>query len=448
MLSTFFGLNTALSGILAQQRSLDITAHNVANANTVGYSRQEATLVASPAFSYPSVSGSGITGQIGAGVTVEQYKRVRDMFVDVQLRAQTMRQGYYEATSNGLDQVELSLAEPGDTGLSALMTKFFDAWGDVSNAPENLATRQSLAQAATALTEGFHTLDNQLDVIGTQSGDQLTLDLNEINQIGSQIGDLNVRIANTVATGDAPNDLLDQRDVLVDRLAELGNVSVTTGALGAIDVNFAGAALVTGTTGTTTVAESDLTSLTSGKLAGLVALRDTTIPAYRATLDSIAASLVGQTNTFHAGGFDLAGTAGGAFFTAGGTTAATISLSSAIASNPALIAASGASGAPGNASVALQVAGLRDNATIGVAYRQLVTRVGSETQESHRSLSNAELLANALRDRRDGVSGVSLDEEMTNLTRYQRGFQASARALNAMDEMIDQLVNRTGRVGL
>ena len=370
------------------------------------------------------------------------------MFVDVQLRAQTMRQGYYEATSNGLDQVELSLAEPGDTGLSALMTKFFDAWGDVSNAPENLATRQSLAQAATALTEGFHTLDNQLDVIGTQSGDQLTLDLNEINQIGSQIGDLNVRIANTVATGDAPNDLLDQRDVLVDRLAELGNVSVTTGALGAIDVNFAGAALVTGTTGTTTVAESDLTSLTSGKLAGLVALRDTTIPAYRATLDSIAASLVGQTNTFHAGGFDLAGTAGGAFFTAGGTTAATISLSSAIASNPALIAASGASGAPGNASVALQVAGLRDNATIGVAYRQLVTRVGSETQESHRSLSNAELLANALRDRRDGVSGVSLDEEMTNLTRYQRGFQASARALNAMDEMIDQLVNRTGRVGL
>ena len=106
------------------------------------------------------------------------------------------------------------------------------------------------------------------------------------------------------------------------------------------------------------------------------------------------------------------------------------------------------SGAPGNASVALQIAGLRDNATIAVAYRQLVTRIGSETQESHRSLANAELLADALRDRRDGVSGVSLDEEMTNLTRYQRGFQASARALNAMDEMIDQLVNRTGRVGL
>src|SRR4249919_826971 len=187
MLSTFFGLNTALSGILAQQRSLDITAHNVANANTVGYSRQEATLVASPAFTYPSVSGSGITGQIGAGMTVEQYKRVRDMFVDVQLRAQTMRQGYYEATSNGLDQVELSLAEPGETGLSALMTKFYDAWSDVSNAPENLATRQSLIQAATSLTEGFHTFDAQLATIGAQSGQQLNLDLNEINQIGSQI---------------------------------------------------------------------------------------------------------------------------------------------------------------------------------------------------------------------------------------------------------------------
>ena len=448
MLSTFFGLNTALSGILAQQRSLDITAHNVANANTVGYSRQEATLVASPAFTYPSVSGSGITGQIGAGVTVEQYKRVRDMFVDVQLRAQTMRQGYYEATSNGLDQVELSLAEPGETGLSALMTKFYDAWSDVSNAPENLATRQSLIQAATSLTEGFHTFDAQLATIGAQSGQQLNLDLNEINQIGSQILDLNVKIANSVATGDAPNDLFDKRDVLVDRLAELGNVSVTTGALGAIDVNFAGAALVTGTTSSMTVAESDLTSLTSGKLAGLVTLRDTTIPTYRATLDGIAASLVSQTNAVHTGGFDLTGTAGGDFFTAGGTTAATISLTSAISGNPSLIAASGVSGAPGNASVALQMAGMRDNPSISVAYRQLVTRIGSETQDSHRSLANAQLLADALRDKRDAVSGVSLDEEMTNLTRYQRGFQASARALNAMDEMLDQLVNRTGRVGL
>ena len=299
MLSTFFGLNTALSGILAQQRSLDITAHNVANANTVGYSRQEATLVAAPAFSYPSVSGSGIPGQIGAGVTVDQYKRVRDMFVDVQLRAQTMRQGYYEATSNGLDQVELVARRAGRDRSLGADDEVLDAWSDVSNAPENLATRQALAQAATSLTEGFHTLDSQLGVIATQSGDQLNLDLNEINQIGGQILDLNVRIANSTASGDAPNDLLDQRDVLVDRLAELGNVSVTTGALGAIDVNFAGAALVTGTTSSLTVAESDLTSLTSGKLAGLVTLRDTTIPAYRATLDGIAASLVSQTNALH-----------------------------------------------------------------------------------------------------------------------------------------------------
>lgn len=387
-------------------------------------------------------------GQIGAGVTVEQFKRVRDLFIDVQLRAQTMRQGYYEATSNGLDQVELALAEPGETGLSSLLTKFWDAWSDVSNAPENLATRQALVQAATSLTEGFHALDSQLDMIATQSGQQVTLDLNEINQIGSQVLDLNIRIANSVATGDAPNDLLDQRDVLVDRLAELGNVSVTTGALGAIDVTFAGATLVTGTTSSATLAESNLTSLTSGKLAGLVALRDTTIPAYRTTLDGIASSLVSQTNTFHTGGFDLTGAAGTSFFTAGGTTAATIALSGTIAADPRLVAASGAAGAPGNASVALQIAGLRDNPTIGVAYRQLVTRIGSETQESHRSEANAELLADALRDRRDGVSGVSLDEEMTNLTRFQRGFQASARALNAMDEMIDQLVNRTGRVGL
>src|SRR4029079_8079351 len=143
----------------------DVSAHNIANANTVGYTRQEAVMTASPAFSYPSVVNSGIPGQIGTRVDVTRYRRVRDAFVDTQLRAQSTRQGNYEAKSDGLDQVELALAEPGDTGINALLNKYWNAWNDVANAPENMATRQALVQAAGALSDGFRTLSSQLTTI-------------------------------------------------------------------------------------------------------------------------------------------------------------------------------------------------------------------------------------------------------------------------------------------
>ena len=286
-ISTFFGLQTALSGILAQQRALDVTAHNVSNANTIGYSRQEALFVAAPAYTYPAISNGGVPGQIGTGVDVTSYRRVRDAFVDIQLRAQTTRQGQYEAKSDGLDQVELALAEPGDTGLSTLLGKYFNTWQAVSNAPENLATRQALVQAAGSLADGFHSLSSQLGTIGSQTAANVTLTLDDVNAIGRQILDLNVQIANSTAVGDQPNDLFDQRDVLVDKLASLGNVSVTTGTLNSIDVTFGGATLVTGPTSAATLVEADLTSLSSGKLAGLISLRDTVLPGYLARLDAM-----------------------------------------------------------------------------------------------------------------------------------------------------------------
>src|SRR5207244_8763170 len=135
----------ALRGILAQQRSLDVTGHNIANANTVGYTRQAAQLAATPALLYPP------NGQIGTGVDVVAYTRARDDFIDVQLRAQSMLKGYHEARQDGLQQIELSLNEPGDQGISALLGKFWSAWQDVSNTPEDLATRQALDRKSTRL---------------------------------------------------------------------------------------------------------------------------------------------------------------------------------------------------------------------------------------------------------------------------------------------------------
>jgi len=321
--------------------------------------------------------------------------------------------------------------------------------GDAYGGGAEVAVACDMRIAADDVRCGFNQVAQQLSTLQSQTASNVTYTISDVNSIGTQIAALNDAIAKSTVTGDRPNDLLDQRDLLIDKLSELGNVALANGANGAVDVSIGGAALVTGAT-SATLAEASLTSLTSGKLSALVRLRDTTIPGYQTQLNTIASTLISQTNTAHAAGFDLSGTAGGTFFT--GTDAATIGVNSALVTNPALIAASG-NGQPGNAAAALAINTLRGtvvigSATIDQAYSQLVTRIGSDSQEAQRSLDTSSLLASTLQSKRDSVSGVSLDEEMTNMVRFQRGYQASARALSAMDDMLDTLITRTGRVGL
>ena len=443
-ISTFLGVQTALRGILAQQRALDVTSHNIANANTVGFSRREAVLS-------PSEPFTTVNGQLGTGVDVEGYRRIRDNFLDVQLRAQTMRSGFYRARQDGLDQIEGSVREPSDSGLGALLGRYWSSWQDVVNAPENIATRQTLAQNAAALADGFQTLSSQLQTVASQANTNIGLTIDEVNSVSTRVAALNGSIILARSAGSEPSDLLDERDVLLDRLNELGNTTTSEAADGSATVQIGGFTTVSGIAATSISALSDLTSLTSGKLAGLKDLRDVTVPGYVTDLDALAGALITATNTQHALGYDLAGTFGTAFFT--GTTAADIAVSAGIVADPSLIAAAGAAGAPGDSTNALALAGLRrtalvSGATVDTAYSQLITRLGSDAQETRRQSANTKALADSLEGRRQSVSGVSLDEEMTNLIRYQRGFQASARALTAMDEMIDLLINRTGRVGM
>ena len=453
MSSTFLGLETALRGLLAQQRAIDTTGHNISNANTPGYSRQVAELVTTPAF---SDLGSG---QLGTGVDVVQYQRIRDGFIDIQVRAQTMRQGYTQAQQSGLSQVEQALSEPSDTGLGALLGKYWAAWQNVTNAPDDIATRQALAQSAAALADGINALASQLNTIQAQITQNENLTLVQVNSIGSQIASLTGSIEQAMLAGQQPNDLLDKRDLLIDQLSALGNVTVATsagapGTLGSVDVTFGGSALVSGAAA---VALGALPGgLTSGQLAGMQAVVtaiNAPVTGYLTQLNALAAALASTTNIQHALGKDLSGIAGGAFFTVTASNeAATIAVDPLLLASPGLIAAS-TSGQPGDGSNALAIAGLQaalavGGATIDKAYSQLVTQIGSDAQQAQAGLDNASALLDALTNRRQSVSGVSLDEEMVNLLQFQRGYQAAARALTAMDEMIDQLVNRTGRVGL
>ena len=453
MSTTFLGLETALRGLAADQRSLDTTGHNIANAQTPGYSRQVAELATTPAFTEVG------SGQLGTGVDVVQYQRIRDSFLDLQLRAQTMRQGSAQAQESGLSNIEQTLSEPSDNGLSELLGKYWAAWQNVANNPSDMATRQALAQTAESLTNGFNTLANQLTTIQSQTTQDETLTMQQVNSLGSQVASLNQSIQAAELAGEQPNDLLDKRDNLIDQLSALGNTSTsvssgTAGTLGQIDVTFGGENLVTASTAST--ATLPLTSITSGQLAGMdqvISLISDPTNGYMTKLNALAAALTSGTNAQSALGKDLNGNAGGAFFTAtSGSEAATISVSAAVQASPGLIAAS-TNGDPGDGSNALamgnlQQAALVGGATIDTSYSQLVTQIGSDSQQAQANLSNANSLVESLTNQRTSVSGVSLDEEMTNLLQFQRGYQACARVMSAMDSMIDTLVNHTGTVGL
>src|SRR3954452_2802900 len=143
-ISTFSGLQTALRGLLAEQRSIDVTGHNIANVSTPGFSRQEAVLSAAPALTVPGATANGAPAQLGAGVDVQAYRRIRDDFLDAQYRAQNMRLSYQTTTATVLGDAETSLAEPSDNGISAQLSGYWDAWADVANAPEDPSARQAL----------------------------------------------------------------------------------------------------------------------------------------------------------------------------------------------------------------------------------------------------------------------------------------------------------------
>jgi flagellar hook-associated protein 1 FlgK len=446
-ISSFYGMQTSLRGLIAQQRMLDTTGHNIANASTVGYSRQEALLAASLAQQIQVSGANNMTGaHLGAGVDVQGFRRVRDNFLDAQFRAQNTNLSDWKAQAEGLDSAELSLNEPSDSGIQAQLSKFWQAWSDLSKSPDSQAAKQAVVQQAGALTDSIHSVRSQM--VAAQDAamgqyDDIAANGGQVSKIASELAGLNTSIKSFLVNGDSPNDLMDRRDVLLDQLSAYGQVSVEQLAGGSMNVSF-----VDGSTGTKYPIVSDQTIdwagppaggwSPGGQMGGLLTIGKPggTIDGYLATIDSFADSLASSVNSAY----------GGTFFTTSAPSGAGIAVLDTIQDTPSSITSG--SGAVGSNDLALAISKLRDNPAIDGVYKAFVAKVGGDLNEAGRMQANAQVLTNSVEDRRTSVSGVSMDEEMSNLVRFQRAYQASARAMSTMDEMLDVLINRTGRVGL
>lgn len=468
MTSTFFGLQSALTGLVVHQRALDTTSHNLSNINTEGYTRQRVDMRAAPSFPMPGVNTEVAPGQIGTGVQVASYARLRDQFVDLQMRSQTAAHGQFDARSSALDRLNQVVDEPGDSGVTVLLDKFWAGWQALSLNAESTATRDAVRAAGAQLAQGIRDIRAQLVTTQNEADGKIAATTTDVNLWANQINDLNKAIAKITGVGMSPNDLLDQRDLLIDKIAQTADIAVTTpGANGKISLALGGQVLVDGTTdtvnpvavsntGVVTVGAATAT-LADGSLKGLIDIRDTVVggPAgYLANLDAFANAIVTQVNARHSAGFALDGTTGNNFFQ--GTDAATIDLDAAIqGSTDKIAAAATAAGVPGGGDTAVALTQLRHvalpigatTATIDGAWSAWVSRLGTDTDQATRLAAVQKGVLDVASARRDAVSGVSMDEEVADMVRFQKSYNAAARMITTLDGVLETIVDKMGLVG-
>jgi len=585
MRSTFFGLTIGYRGLSAQQRALDVTSHNIANANTPGYTRQDVIMEASAPVKV-------LQGYVGTGVDITEFRRIREQFLDIQLRTENKALGEWETKSNILGKLEVIFNEPSESSLRSVMDEYWESWQNLSKNPESVAVRASVMQSGITMTDTFNHMSRQFVDLQEDINNGVQIKVDEINSIGRQIRDMNVQIVKAESDGSSANDLRDRRDLLVEQLSKIVEIGVTEDSMGAINVTLGGRALVA--RGVTTEIrftdnESDhslakiewLDPITSnpigdvnikgGELKGFLDMRDNTVPRLQSEIAELARRIVTEVNQLHRQGFAVDGSAGLDFFTKLDVnqpfSAANIRVNQEIIDDISKIAAALTSPAlAGDGENALSLAQLKGKSAInpgifappqavkgtaltapvvveagsnqlnltlngvtktitltptvspagyalgdlatelqtqindpanfgagavsvtidasnqlvitnnlsgdyrgiyeisgtaasalGIAskykatfddyYRSSVAQLGVATLEAERMMDNQTLLTAQLQNKREAISGVSLDEEMTNMIKFQHAYSASARVINAMDEMLDLIVNRLGIVG-
>jgi flagellar hook-associated protein 1 len=541
MRSTFHGLETARRGMFTQQSALYTTGHNIANANTPGYSRQRVNFEQTEPYPAAALNRPQIPGQMGTGVTAGSVQRVRDGFLDLQYRGENNKLGYWEARADALKKMEDIMNEPSDSGLAKTMDQFWQSLQDLSVNPENEGARSVVRQRGLAVVETFHYLHDSLSGIKEDLANEIGVTVTEINSLAEQISKINQQIKEVEPNGYLPNDLYDERDRLVDQLSKLINIKVekvsnvpkdekefklAEGTYNIYLVDSEGNQikddngnliyLVQGNSYQTlsfpsgkdldedtinekpgTVVDEvvlggksikiyDLTTneviFPFGKLRGLIEAygyeNGTDVkgiyPEMLDNLDKLAYSFAKRFNEVHKQGFTLNSSKPSdvLFFEdlkdiEGAAKA--IKLSSDVDDDDELnnIAASTNKDEPGNGLNAIKLANVKNSnfaslqdpnpdpsikypitaGTLQSYYEGMIGKLAVDAQQANRLMNNSEVLRQSVEERRQSVSGVSLDEEMTNLIKFQHAYNAAARNITVIDEMLDKIINGMGVVG-
>jgi len=439
---TFSGISTALSSLQAQRVAMDVAGQNIANVSTPGYSRQRVEMTA------------------GIGVDVSSIQRLHSGLLGDRARTESARLGDLNVTSAVLTQIEQVFPEPSTSGFQSKLDALWSGFSNVSRDPNNAAARIQVIAQANVLTGWLNDAAEQLTTISTSQSQNLSNLVTSANSYAQQISKLNIAIGLTPEGTSAINALMDQRSFAASQLAEAVGGTYLIDSANKMSVSLGGAAFVgpsnyatlqvATTAGTTSVqwSSNDSTAVVSScNASGYLTAINTTIPDWRADLDSVAAALASKVNTAQAAGFDLSGNVGAALFT--GTTASTIAVALTTGSSIAastLAPVGGVASLNGSNADAMAALG-RSAGGPDELYQNLVVSLGYATQGAAQTAQTVQAFMAGITGQINSESGVNIDEEMANLLTYQRAYEAAARVLTSIDEALDTLINRTGLVG-
>jgi len=417
MVSTFHGLEVGKRGLMVGQASIATTGHNIANANTKGYSRQTVNGTASPSLDVWINNG---TGQLGTGVSLESITRVRDRFLDQQYRDQASTLGEWSVKQGTLERLEVSINEPSETGLQSAMNQLRGAWHDLSNDPDSASARAVIKERANEFVETAQSMNDSMANVKTDLEAQKLDKIDEANGILKQIAELNNSINRS---GTQSNDLLDKRDVLVEELSKIVDVNVKeTNGVYEVTLASEGLSFVTGSNNTE-IQIDDASKVSGGELSGIIQSIDI-VDKYQSKLEDVVNQFVAANEMPAAAD----GTPGANLFSTDGTI-------DSLKVNPDIEA---------DIKRITQIPADLDNKYQGVSgnFQAVVSELGAQSQGAIRSIANHEAALLATDSRRQSVTGVSLDEEMANLIKYQHAYSAAARMISTTDQMLDTIINR------
>jgi flagellar hook-associated protein 1 FlgK len=468
MIGLFGTLDMAARSLSVQQQEMEISGQNVANVNNSAYADEQLVVTDSTPLDTPA-------GEEGTGVQATGLTESRNPLLDSQIQAEASVTGSLTAQQNNLQNAEAYLDEQITTntsstspdsanGLAADLSNLFDSFNSLSNNPSDLSLRQTTVQSAQQVAAQFNQVSSQLSTVQSDLNTSVQNDVASGNQDLNTIATLNQQIVEAQDSGGSADQLVDQREQTLENLAGLANFSTATEANGAIDVSIGGVTMVSGGSVAATLqtytdgngnqqveaqdASGNTTqlTLTGGSIAGEITARDGALASLQSGLDTLASQLITQVNSIYSAGYDLNGNTGQSFFT--GTDASSIGVNSNLAADPSQFQAAGAAGAAGDNTVVLaltelggqNISGL-GNQTFTGSYAQTVANLGDAISSVNNQLDTSQSVTQMLTTQRASASGVSTDQEMTNLIQYQKAYEASAELITTLNQMLQSLVS-------
>ncbi len=464
-MSTFSGISTALSSLISQRQAINVAAQNLANVNTVGYTRQRANMVSIAGTDAPAFFSK--TDGVGNGVRINSIDRLADAFVDARLRSATGSAGYLTSRAEAYTKLENSFGEGAGAkdALSAQLGHMWNAWQEAANNPAEPSNKSVLLTQSQQVVDKLHSLSQSISTQWKNTYSAVSNMVTQVNSTASSIADLNTKILGLQSNGQPAGELQDLRDQLVTQLSTSVGATTSTRPDGQIDVMVGGNALVSGNrvsqlslSGAATYAEAAAgtpialqwsdhpnvpVALTGGAVAGHLstlapAADGGIIASAGARLDEVAMKLMNDVNALHQTAVTVGGATGGAFFS--GTSAADLRVA---ISDPNDVAVADPAIGGYDGTVGLAISRLATGpGGADALWGAMVVDTGSKTAAAISSATVAETARASIEAEQVAGASVDADEETVNLMTFQRAYQASARVMTTIDEILDTLINR------